>query len=409
MNIPDRPTMAREMHEKLWIKNSFPVWSCEDLRRRFSWENHDPFYARHDSPEVRELELKLSMLHWARFCIATTSWEAAITLLIRSLTKVWDSILCANEIFWTTKNNFKRFVSNDGREIHFTPLVGCHIWRELIEKQKPKIIFVESPSNPLTLLADIKRLRELIDMYEFTDEKTWLKYKTKLVVDSTFIPATIQKPLRLWADLEIVSATKFIDWQWQVTGGYVATNSESDYKDLFSVRNESGLIMRQIDALVLEEGLRTLEERVRKQSQNAMLLAKMLSNPDEVTHKGRELITRVLYLWLENNSQYQLAREQFDRDLFGSIIAFEVFGNNIIIAQIFADATWFQIRPNLGLVHTIITHPAWSTHFKLSPEERIAAWVTDWLLRLSVWTEDLDKLIHCLRLWLNAVIQRLYY
>ncbi len=380
----DRAEMAALCGTLLELQNSWNfaqgntqenLGPCKFLEQCFAGEANSPFYARHKHPEGEALERIYARMHQCNYALATVSGEAAISLMIQALTKTGDHILVSEKLFGTSKNNFKLSATQDGREVTFVSLHDFEQWQSLLTRFQPKMVFVESPSNPLAELADIEKLRDLIK-----------ETRTLLVVDSTYAPATIYQPLVLGADLVIESATKFIDGQTRVTGGLLATKNKSHWEALFKVRNAKGYNQVSFNALSLTYNARSLSERVLKQSKTALLVAKALSEHPKVE--------QVHYLGLDNDPQHQLAARVLSGG-FGSMISFRVKGG-LSETQSIADATGFLVRANLGSIHTIITHPITSTHSKarLSEDEIISAGVTPNLLRLSVGLEPAEVIIH---------------
>nr|VFK01937.1 MAG: O-succinylhomoserine sulfhydrylase [Candidatus Kentron sp. H]VFK01941.1 MAG: O-succinylhomoserine sulfhydrylase [Candidatus Kentron sp. H]VFK05245.1 MAG: O-succinylhomoserine sulfhydrylase [Candidatus Kentron sp. H] len=350
------------------------------LERCFDGIISDPFYARHKSYEGEAFEESYAQLHCADYAIATSSGEAAISLIVSALTQAGDTILVSESIFGTTKNNFKLIQNNDGRKVIFTELHNINSWEDNIKRNKPKLIFLESPSNPLAELGDIKTIKTLSE-----------KYNSILVVDSTFAPAPIYKPLKIGSDIVIESATKFIDGQMRVTGGVLATNNKYWFEDLFKVRNAKGYNQVSFNALLLSHNMKSLEERVLLQSKNALKIALELEKS--------QYLTEVMYLGLNNHPQHSLAKQDFERcndkiKGFGSIIGFKTIGD-FDSTKKFGNATMIPVRANLGAISTILTHPISSTHSRsrLTQEDILAAGVTPNLLRLSVGIEEPDDIL----------------
>ena len=253
-SIEDRPKLAALCATLLKLENS---WNFGDkhpssfLEGCFSGEIDQPFYARHKHPEGEHLEKIFAKLHHSDHALATVSGEAAISLIIQSLTQAGDVILVSEKLFGTSKNNFKLAAAQDGRILKFLPLNDLKQWQHSINEYNPKMIFVESPSNPLAELADIESLKAALS-----------QHATHLVVDSTYAPAELYQPLSLGADIVIESATKFIDGQTRVTGGLIGLNDKLAWEHLFKVRNAKGYNQVSFNALSLDYNLRSLKERI---------------------------------------------------------------------------------------------------------------------------------------------------
>jgi O-succinylhomoserine sulfhydrylase len=384
IDLNNKPALATVCASLLELKN---CWN-EDLKdpighleKCFDGVIDSPFYARNKSIEGEEFEYHYAKSHHADYALATSSGEAAISLAIQSLSKAGDTILVSEKIFGTSKNNFKITESQDGRKIVFITLHDLELWEQQIKKYHPKIIFLESPSNPLAELADLRQLKALANQYD-----------SILIVDSTFAPAPIYQPLSLGVDIVLESATKFIDGQTRVTGGVLATNSQQWFNEMFRVRNAKGYNQVGFNALLLQYNMLSLETRIVEQSKNAKLIAEML--------KAHSKVEKVLYLGLKDHPQHNMAQRDFEKDIdsnikgFGSIIAFTIQGN-LELTKIVGNATGISVRANLGSITSILTHPITSTHSRsrLTVEDINKAGVTDNLLRLSVGLEPSDDII----------------
>ncbi len=399
-SMQGRAALASYGAGELRVANATPFRTIAELRNQFAWEEHLSFYARHQHDEGMHLEKQWADLHNGNYGIATVSGEAAISLIVRTFTKAWEGILSSENIFGTSKNNLKRSATHDGRKLEFISIYSTiEAWENRVKEMKPKIVFLESPSNPLTDLADIESLAKMLKNHTFKSND-WTIYSPKLVVDSTFLPPTLQKPLDLGADFTIDSLTKFASGDNLATWGMIVGKHTDDRELLFSVRNESGNNITAFNSLVLIHGIRTLMERTLNQSYNAQKVAKWLKNQSH--------IESVRYLWLEDHPQNALARSQFVKDEtgkvlgFGNMIAFTVRWDLSATERV-ADESWIAIMANLGLAENVISHPAGSTHFRLTPEERKNAGIGDNLLRLSVWIENPGITIEKLQLWLVAM------
>ena len=384
IDINDRPALCAVVGSLLKLRNSWNDDSKDPighLGKCFAGEIATPFYARHKSPEGEAFEANYAQLHNAKFALATSSGESAISLVIQALTQAGETILVSEKIFGTSKNNFKITQEQDGRKIVFTTLHDLEAWEEKLKTYRPKLIFLESPSNPHAELADIKSLQRLAKEYD-----------ALLVVDSTYAPGIIYQPLKLGADVVLESATKFIDGQTRVTGGVIAINNQQWFDKLFRVRNAKGYNQVSFNALSLLYNLRSLEKRILTQSQNASQIATAL--------KLHPKVEKVLYLGLNEHPQHHLALADFEKfpngqvKGFGSMIAFTLNGD-LELTKKAGNATGISVRANLGSVNSILTHPITSTHSRarLTPEDINAAGVTDNLLRLSVGMEAANTII----------------
>jgi len=387
----DRAGLAACCSAMLGLQNSWNS-GTEDpsgyLEKCFNDEVDSPFYARHKNPEGIELEQAYAEHHGAKHCLACSSGEAAISLVTQTLTKAGDTILVSERLFGTSQKNFRVSAAQDGREVIFTALHDFDKWSALISQHKPKMIFLESPSNPLAELADVPRFAQLLAAYD-----------TYLVVDSTYAPASIYKPLSLGAHVLIESATKFIDGQTRVTGGLIVTNDSTINDALFSIRNAKGFNQVSFNALSLLYNLRSLEQRIITQSQHALEIAQALTQ--------LPLLEEVSYLGLDDHRNHHIAKRDLLNNCFGSMISFRVKGD-LKQTQAVANATGFDVRANLGSVKNIITHPITTTHSRsrLSDSDIQAAGVSDNLLRLSVGMEPPGHTIQALTMALSKILSK---
>ncbi len=355
------------------------------LAKCFADELDTPFYARHKSPEGEHFEAEYGQSHQTSYALATSSGEAAISLIIQGLSKTGDTLLVSEKLFGTSKNNFKLSQSIDGRKVIFVDLHDFSAWQKNIGRYKPAFIFVESPSNPLAELADIRHLKILLNSSNNFE-------KTKLIVDSTYAPAPLYQPLALGADIILESATKFIDGQTRVTGGIIATKDEALFEELFRIRNAKGYNQVGFNALSLSYNLRSLNDRVIKQSHNALTIAKYLHQHPK--------IEQVFYLGLPNHAQHMLAKKDFVHDAqqqiigYGSMLAFTVKGDEAFTRRV-GNSMNIDVRVNLGSIKTILTHPFSSTHSpaRLTIAEVKAAGVVPNLLRLSIGLEPPENIL----------------
>ena len=387
-----------DLYVRLGIANSngAPPWEnpAKWLANAFNGQpDHPSFYGRHQHDAGIVLEEEYARMHDAKFALATSSWEAAISLVLGALTKAGDTILSSEAIFGTTKNNIKSFEEQDGRKIIFMWLHDLDAWENAIKKYQPKIIFLEAPSNPLAELWPVGMLAWLCE-----------KYWVILVCDSTFAPAPIFQPLSLDSNVVVVeSATKFMDGAARATGGMIALNDEQIREKLFNFRNKRWSIQVVPNALYLIHRMQTLSARILKQSANAQDIAEWIQTQQELTNLS--------YLWLPDNPQHTLAKESFVKDDVGKVKGFwsmmsfslewktesQIFG--------FIEATRLACLANLGQEFSIITHSYSTTHSpsRLSLEDIARAWVTPYTIRLSVGTEDPKDIKDALQRWTDSL------
>jgi len=295
-----------------------------------------------------------------------------------------DHIVASRSLFASTRTLFDKYLAKFGVEVSHVDLTDLTAWQNAI-KDNTKAFFLESPSNPLNEIADLTALSELAK-----------KHGSFLIVDNCFCTPALQQPIALGADIVVHSATKYIDGQGRCVGGIVVANDVDLIVEVYGFLRTAGPTMSPFNAWVFSKGLETLNLRMKAHSENAMQVAQWL--------EGQAVIERVYYAGLNSHKQHQLAvKQQLD---FGGIVAFEVTGGREAAWQ-FIDATqWLSITANLGDSKTTITHPATTTHAKLTDQERNEIGISENLIRLSIGLEDVEDIKQELKLGLLAVATR---
>ncbi len=317
------------------------------------------------NPTVRTFEERIAALEGAEQAVATSSGMAAILSTVMSLCSAGDHIVVSRSVFGATVTLFEKYFKRFGVEIDYVPLSDLHAWRAAC-KPNTRLLFVESPSNPLAELVDIRALANI------AEEKGVL-----LAVDNCFLTPALQKPLELGAHLVIHSATKYIDGQGRCLGGVVAGRSEQ-MKEVVGFLRTAGPTMSPFNAWVFLKGLETLRLRMQAHCASAQVLAEWLGQQPG--------IEKVYYAGLSSHPQHDLACSQ--QRGFGAVVSFEVLGGREA-AWRFIDATrLLSITANLGDAKSTITHPATTTHGRLAPEARAAAGIREGLIRVAVGLED---------------------
>jgi O-succinylhomoserine sulfhydrylase len=287
-----------------------------------------------------------------------------------SLLKSGDHVVASKAIFGTTTILFQNYLGRFGVDTTFVPLTDFAAWQQAI-RPNTKLLFIETPSNPLTEVADIPRLAELAH-----------KRGALLVVDNCFCTPALQLPLKLGADLIIHSATKYLDGQGRCVGGAVVGDAERVGKDVFGFLRTCGPTMSPFNAWVFLKGLETLSLRMKAHSANALALAQWLEQQPKVQ--------RVYYPGLASHPQHVLAKRQ--QSGFGGIVSFELKGGKDAAWKLIDATQLISITANLGDTKSTITHPATTTHGRLTPEQRGEAGIGDGLIRVSVGLEDIEDL-----------------
>lgn len=359
-----------EQSEPIFTTSSFVFESAEQAAARFSGAEPGNVYSRFTNPTVNTFERRMASLEDGESCIATASGMAAIMATCASLLKSGDHIVASNGIFGSTVLLFTNYLSRFGIDTTFVPLTDLTAWEQAI-KSNTRLLFVETPANPLAEVADI---REMADLAHRND--------CLLVVDNTVCTAALQQPLTLGADICVLSTTKYIDGQGRCVGGAVIGDKQRVGGDVYNYIRTSGPSMSPFNAWVFLKGLETLNIRMQAHSASALTLAKWVKEHDGVN--------KVYYAGLESHPHHQLAARQ--QKGFGGLLAFEV-GDSREAAWKFINATRLvSITANLGDAKTTITHPATTTHGRLTAEARDEAGIRDSLVRVAVGLEDVDDL-----------------
>ena len=363
-------THEGEHSEPIFTTSSYVFRNAADAAARFAEGAKGNIYSRFTNPTVRCFEERLAAMEGGASCVGTASGMAAILATCMALLKSGDHIVCSESVFGSTIALINRYLVKFGVEVSYVRLDDNDAWRKAI-RSNTRLFFLETPSNPLSAIGDIRALADI------AHERGVL-----LAVDNCFCTPALQKPFELGADLVIHSATKFLDGQGRCVGGAVVGNEQLVGTDVFGFIRSAGPSMSPFNAWVFLKGLETLELRMKAHSVAALELARWLEQ-----QRG---IRKVHYAGLESHSQHALARRQ--QSGFGGIIAFEVERERDG-AWAFIDATQLMsITANLGDVKTTITHPASTTHSRITPAERERAGITEGLLRISVGLENLDDL-----------------
>jgi len=363
-------THEGEHSEPIFTTSSYVFRNAAEAAARFNETEKGNIYSRFTNPTVRCFEERLAAMEGGAACVGTGSGMAAILATCMALMKAGDHIVCSDSVFGSTIALINRYLVKFGVEVTYVRPQDNDAWRKAI-KSNTRLLFLETPSNPLSVIADIQAIADI------AHERGVL-----LAVDNCFCTPALQKPFELGADLVIHSATKYLDGQGRCVGGAVVGNAELVGKEVFGFIRSAGPSMSPFNAWVFLKGLETLGLRMRAHSDAALDLARWLEQQPKVS--------KVHYAGLESHPQHALARRQ--QSGFGGIVAFEV-KNARAGAWAFIDATQLMsITANLGDTKTTITHPASTTHSRITPAERERAGITEGLLRISVGLEDLDDL-----------------
>lgn len=363
-------TPEGEHSDPIFPTSSFVFASAAEAAARFSGDQPGNIYSRFTNPTVRTFEQRLASLEGAECCVATASGMSAITATFIGLLKAGDHIVSSRSIFGTTTVLLNNFMAKLAIATTFVDLPDLSAWEKAI-KPETKLLFLETPSNPLTELVDIAALAKIAH-----------KHDCLLVVDNCFCTPALQQPIALGADIVIHSATKYIDGQGRCMGGAVCGTKAVVGEGVFGFLRTAGPTLSAFNAWVFIKGLETLNIRMKAHCDNALALATWLEQQDNVE--------RVYYPGLASHPQHALAKTQ--QSGFGGIVSFELKGGQKAGWKLIDATRMLSITANLGDTKTTITHPATTTHGRLTPEERERAGISDGLIRIGVGLEDIDDI-----------------
>ncbi|MBX2882894.1 MAG: O-succinylhomoserine sulfhydrylase [Granulosicoccus sp.] len=363
-------TPLGEHSEPIMATSSFVFSSAAEAAERFSADGDGLIYSRFTNPTVQIFEKRLASLEGGEACIGTASGMAATASLILGTLQQGDEIVATRNMFGSTVNLFKNFLPRYGITVKWADSLRLEDWLPLVN-QNTRYLYLETPSNPLTELADIEAFSEIAHAHD-----------AELVVDNCFCTPALQKPLSLGADIVIHSATKYLDGQGRCVGGAVV-GSSALIKRLTAFMRSAGPCMSPFNAWVFIKGLETLNLRMFQHSRNADTLANWL--------QSHPRIRRVYYPSLSSHPDAALAAKQ--QRAAGGVVSFEVEGDRSDAWRCIDAVQLCSITANLGDARTTITHPATTTHGRISSEDRKASGISDTLIRVAVGLENVDDII----------------
>ncbi|MBZ0092479.1 MAG: O-succinylhomoserine sulfhydrylase [Sulfuricellaceae bacterium] len=358
-----------EHSEAMYLTSSFVFKNAAQAAARFSGQEPGNIYARFTNPTVSVFERRLAALEGAERCVATASGMSAILSTVMGLLSAGDHVIASRSIFGTTVQLFNNILARFGVETTLVSLTDPAEWRAAI-RPNTRLLFVETPSNPLTEVCDIAELSRVAQ-----------EAGAKLAVDNCFCTPILQRPLELGADIVIHSATKYLDGQGRVLGGAVLGDAKT-LEGIYGFLRTAGPTLSAFNAWVILKGLETLNIRMQAQSANALDLAQWL--------EAQPQVERVYYPGLPSHPQHALAMRQ--QKSGGAILAFDVKGGKDAAWRVVDNTRLLSITANLGDTKTTITHPATTTHSRVTPEQRAAAGIGDGLLRVAVGLEAVSDI-----------------
>ncbi len=364
-------TAEMEHSEPIFPTSSYVFDSAAQAAARFRGDEPGNIYSRFTNPTTRTFEQRLAALEGGECCVATASGMSAILSTCLGLLKSGDHIVSSRAIFGSTVILFNKYLKPFDVDVSYVPLTDLAAWEQAI-RPETRLLFLETPSNPLTEIADIQALAKLARAKDCL-----------LVVDNAFCTPALQLPLKLGADIVIHSATKYIDGQGRCVGGAVVGNRELVGEGVYGFLRTAGPTLSPFNSWVFLKGLETLSLRMKAHCDNALQLAQWL--------EAHPRIERVYYPGLASHPQHALAGQQ--QSGYGGIVAFEVRGGQEAAWQVVDSTRLLSITANLGDTKSTITHPATTTHGRLSDEEKAEAGIAPGLLRVSVGLENIDDII----------------
>jgi len=369
-----KTSQEQEHSAAIFLTSSFTFDSAEQAAQRFAKEEQGNVYSRFTNPTVEAFQDKLASLEGAESCLATASGMSAIFATIMALSKAGDHIVASRGMFGTTTVLLNTIVNKFDIEVTFVDLPDLVTWQDSIQSNT-KLFILETPSNPLGEVVDLRALSAISKKQDII-----------LAVDNCVMTPALQKPLSLGADIVIHSATKYIDGQGRCLAGAIAGNSEL-LEEISSFIRTTGPTLSAFNAWIVLKGLETLSLRMRAHCENARQLANWLNN--------QSFVEKVHYLGLESHPHHQIAKEQ--QCDFGGIVSFEVSGGKEGAFRLINNTKMISITANLGDTKSTITHPASTTHARLSEDERRQSNISDNLIRISVGLEDISDIIDDLK------------
>ncbi len=365
-----RRTQEGEHSIPIFTTSSYVFKSAEEAALRFTGKIPGNIYSRFTNPTVDAFQQRLALMEHGERCLAFASGMAAIMAVAIGLLQAGDHVVCSRGVFGNTVLLFQNYLGKFGVTTDFVDLIDTAAWQAAI-KPNTRFLFLETPSNPLTEIVDIKALADIAHAQGCL-----------LIVDNCFCTPILQKPLDLGADIVVHSATKYIDGQGRCVGGAVVASNDIIEQHIYPYLRTSGATLSPFNAWIFLSGLETLAIRMKAHCENAFELALWLEQQNGVA--------KVHYPGLVSHQQHELAKRQ--QSHFGGIVSFELAGGKESAWRLIDATEMISITANLGDSKTTITHPATTTHGRLSPEARQAAGIKDGLIRISVGLENIQDL-----------------
>ncbi|WP_442486908.1 O-succinylhomoserine sulfhydrylase [Halomonas litopenaei] len=374
-------THEQEHSEPIFPTSSFVYGSAAEAARKFAGDEPGNIYSRFTNPTVRTFERRLAAMEGGERCVATSSGMAAILSTALALLQAGDEIVASRSLFGSTVSLFDKYLGKFGITTRYVELSDLDAW-EAAMTPATRLLFAETPSNPLSEVVDIAALAELAHRHD-----------ALLAIDNCFLTPALQRPLSLGADLVIHSATKYLDGQGRAIGGAVV-GRDKELEEVFGVVRTCGPCLSPFNAWIFTKGLETLNLRMKAHAASALELARWLD--------AHPAVAKVHYSGLESHPQHQVASRQ--QQGFGAVVGVEVKGGREQAWSVVDATRMLSITGNLGDAKTTITHPATTTHGRLSDEQKATAGISENLLRIAVGLENLDDIKADLARGLDALV-----
>lgn len=370
-----------EHSDPIFLTSSYVFENAADAASRFSGETPGNIYSRFTNPTVRTFEQRLAAMEEGESCVGTASGMSAILAVCMGLLNAGDHVVAGRDLFGSTIILFNKILSRFGLTFTLVDSADLEQWQAAVTADT-KMLFLETPSNPLCNVSDIESIARIAHAND-----------AMLVVDNTYCTPILQQPLKLGADVVVHSSTKYIDGQGRSLGGAVVGDSKRVGEEVFSFLRSAGPTLSPFNAWIQLAGLETLAVRMQAHSQGALEVARWL--------EAHAAVTRVYYPDLPSHPQHALAQKQ--QRSAGGVLAFEVNGGREQAWKLIDSTRLFSITANLGDTKSTITHPATTTHGRLTDEERVTMGVHENLVRLSIGLESVDDLIGDLQRGLDSL------
>ena len=363
-------TSEGEHSEPIFLTSSFVCESAADAAAKFSGQIEGNTYSRYTNPTVQTFEKRLAVLDGAEAAVATSSGMAGVHAVTLAYLKSGDHVICSRAVFGSILSLFEKYVIKFGVEVTFVDLGDLDAWKQAI-RPNTRLLFIETPSNPLAQVGDLQAIADIAHAHG-----------ALFAVDNTFCTPVLQRPIQFGADLVIYSSTKYIDGQGRALGGAVVGSAKL-MEEITGVIRTLGNSLSPFNAWIFLKGLETLSLRMKAHCASAQKLAEWLD--------AHPKVEKVYYAGLPNHPGHELAKKQ--QSGFGGVVSFVAKGERAGAWTVIDNTRFLSITSNLGDTKSTITHPATTSHGRMSAEAKVAAGISEGLIRVSVGLEDIDDII----------------